>query len=305
MQVGMPLALLTRDLSRIQTHSFRDVELSPQRRSYPVVLMRPGGAAPTTDYTSLAEDLASHGYVVIGFDAPFRSWVFVRSDGTVIERSPQNYMDLVGGSQADQLANKLVRAWTADASFVLDQLERLNASDPSGKFLGRLDMQHVGMFGHSLGGSTALLLCHDDPRCKVGIDVDGAPLGKVIAEGVSQPFMFLLSDHETESPDAKAPQAIRRAEANIRAIYNRTPNDQRLEIIIQGVNHYMFSDGAILKSPLLMGAMRGLGIVHIDGRRQLAIAAHCISTFFDVYLKGAPASELASLSEYPEIKVVP
>jgi len=75
-------------------------------------------------------------------------------------------MDLVGGPQADQLANKFVQAWTADTGFALDQLERLNASDPSGRFLGRLDMQRAGVFGQSLGGATALLFCHDDSRCK-------------------------------------------------------------------------------------------------------------------------------------------
>jgi dienelactone hydrolase len=166
-------------------------------------------------------------------------------------------------------------------------------------------MQRVGVFGHSLGGATALLFCHDDSRCKAGIDVDGAPLGSVIAEGVSQPFMFLLSDHRGESTDAETPEAIRQARANIRAIYDRLPSDRRLQITIQGANHYMFSDGAMLKSPLAMRVLRTLGIVRLDGRRQIAVTAHCISTFFDVYLKGAPASELKRLSEYPEIEYVP
>ena len=193
---------LTRDLSRVHAHSIHNAGVSPQQQSYPVVLMRTGGAAPTTDYTTLAEDLASHGYVVVGFDAPYRSWLVVLPDGRVIARTSQNNLDLVGGPQADQLANKLVQAWTADTSYALDQLKRLNTSDPSGRFLGRLDMQRVGVFGHSLGGATALQFCHDDSRCKAGIDLDGAPLGSVIAEGVTQPFMFLLSDHRGESADA-------------------------------------------------------------------------------------------------------
>ena len=304
-QGGVLLALVSRDLSRVHAHSIRDAEVSPQQHSYPVVLMRTGGSTPTTDYTSLAEDLASHGYVVAGFDAPYRSWVVVFPDGRVIARAPQNNLDLVSGPQADQLANKLVEVWTADTSFALDELERLNTSDPSGRFLKRLDMQRVGVFGHSLGGATALLFCHDDSRCKAGIDVDGAPLGSVIAEGVTQPFMFLLSDHKGETSDAGTPEAIRHAESNIRSIYDRLPGERRLEIVIQGANHYMFSDGAMLKSPLVMRAMRTLGIVRLDGRRQVVVAAHCISTFFDVYLKGAPASKLKSLSEYPEIDVVP
>jgi len=174
---------LTRDLSRIRAHSIRDAEVSPQQRSYPVVIMRAGLAALTTDYTTLAEDLASHGYVVVGFDAPYRSFVVVFPDGRVIARAPQNNADLVSGPQQEQLANKLAQAWSADMGFALDQLERLNTSGPSGRFLGRLDMQRVGVFGHSLGGATALQFCHDDSRYKAGIDVDGAPLGSVVAEG--------------------------------------------------------------------------------------------------------------------------
>ena len=291
---------LTRDLSQVHAHFISDAELSPYQRSYPVILMRPGLAALATDYTTLAEDLASHGYVVVGFDAPFRSGVVVFPDGRVFTRAPQNNADLVSGPQQEDLANKLVQAWTSDMRLALDQLERLNASDPSGKFLGRLDMKRVGVFGHSLGGATALQFCHDDSRCKAGIDVDGAPLGNVITNGVTQPFMFLLSDHGSES-DAVS----RQVKANIQSIYDRLPADRRLQIKIQDASHFRFSDdGAMLKIPLIMGAMRTLGIVHLDGRRQVAVTAHCISTFFDVYLKGAPVSDLRSQPKYPEIEYV-
>ena len=196
--------------------------------------MRAGLAALTTDYTTLVEDLASHGYVVVGFDAPYRSFVVVFPDGRVIARAPQNSADLVSGSLQEQLADQLAQAWSADMGFALDQLERLNASDPSGRFLGRLDMQWVGVFGHSLGGATALQFCHDDSRCKAGIDVDGAPLGCIVADGVTQPFLFLLSNHKGES-DAGEPEAIRQAGANIHSIYDRLPEDRRLMIMIRGV----------------------------------------------------------------------
>lgn len=293
------MAFLTRDLSRVRTHSFRDADVSPQQRSYPVIFMRAGAAALTTDYTSLAEDLASHGYVVVGFDAPYRSGVVVFPDGRVIRRSPQNDTDAFSGSALEQVANNLIQAWSADMSFALDQLEELNASDPSGRFLGRLDLQHVGVFGHSLGGATALQFCHDDVRCKAAIDVDGIPWGSAVQDGVTQPIMFLMSDHSDDSPEADDKQI----EANFQSIFNRVPSDRRLQITIRGANHYMFSDdGAMLKSPLLMRALRMLGIVGIDGRRQVAVTEHYLSTFFDVYLKGAPPSELQSQPEYPEVQ---
>jgi hypothetical protein len=120
---------LTRDLSRVRAHSIRDAEVSPQQPSYPVILMRAGLAALTTDYTALAEDLASHGYVVVGFDAPFRTIVVVLPDGRVIERTPQNDADLLSGPQQEQLANNLVQRWSSDMGFALDQLEELNTAE--------------------------------------------------------------------------------------------------------------------------------------------------------------------------------
>jgi dienelactone hydrolase len=301
-QMGVLLTqFLTRDLSRVRTHSIRDPEVSPQHRSYPVVLMRAGLAALTTDYTTLAENLASHGYVVVGFDAPYRSFVVVLPDGRVIARAPQNNAELLSGVEQEKLAIKLVQAWSADMSFALDQLERLNTSDPSGRFLGRLDMQRVGVFGHSLGGATALQFCHDDSRCKAGIDMDGAPLGSVIGEGVTQPFTFLLSDHSGESE-----AETRQVEANIRSIYDRLSSDRRLEILIRGANHFLFSDnGALLKSHIVLGTLRMLGVLGIDGGRQLAVTAYCLHSFFDAYLIGPAASRLKISSPlYPEIQVL-
>ncbi len=183
------MKFLTRDLSRVRAHGIRDAELSPQQRLYPVVLMLGG-----FEFTSLAEDLASHGYVVVSFDAPYRSSLVVFPDGRIVERAPQNNPDLVSGAELEHLATKLVQAGSADLGFALDQLERMNASDPKLKY--RLDMQRVGAFGR---GAMALQFCHDDSRCKACIDVDGIPFGSVIREGVTQPVMFLLSDHTGES----------------------------------------------------------------------------------------------------------
>jgi predicted dienelactone hydrolase len=297
-QNGVLIAdFMNRDLSRVRTHSIRDADVSPLEPSFPVVLMRGGLATLTTDYTTLGEDLASHGYVVVGIDAPYRSRIVVFPDGRVIARAPQNNADLVGGADEERLAARLAQAWGADLGFALDQLLRLNGSDPTGRFLGRLDMSRIGVFGHSLGGATALQLCHDDPRVRAGIDVDGLPLGSAIRDGVRQPFMFLLGDHSGE-PDSESAPVM----ANIRSIYDRLPAGGRWNIMIRGSNHYMFSDNvALLKNRFLMGGLRTLGLVHIEGRRQLAITAHYIDAFFDAYLKGGPVSALADRSGYPEV----
>jgi dienelactone hydrolase len=293
---------LTRDLSRVHAHSIRNADVASQQRSYPVAIMRAGASAEVTNYTTLAEDLASHGYVVVGFDAPYRTGVVVFPDGRVMRRTPENNPELCAGealAQQDGCVNKVLTAWIADIAFVLDRLQRLNTSDPSGKFTGRLDMTRVGVFGHSFGGAAAAQFCHDDSRCKAGIDVDGQPFGSVIRDGLHQPFLFLLSDHGDLSDPVS-----RRIMANIQSIYDRLPPDGRLRIAIRGANHFLFSDdGALLKSHILLRMLRMLGIVGIDGRRQLAVTAYCVHSFFDARLKGESVSPLKISSPlYPEIQ---
>ncbi|HEV2388638.1 MAG TPA: hypothetical protein VGS20_15440 [Candidatus Acidoferrales bacterium] len=290
---------LTRDLALVRVHSAADPAVSPDEHSYPVVIMRAGGGALTTDFTTLAEDLASHGYVVVGFDAPYRTGIFVFPDERVVTRPLANDPENLSPDGADHLIERLLPMWVSDVKFVVGQLQQLDAVDASGRFTGRLDMQRLGIFGHSFGGAQALQFCHDDPRCKAGIDLDGAPYGSVVQEGLKQPFLFLLSDHKGEMSDP----ASRKILADIESIYDRLPNG-RLFVTIRGANHFSFSDQMLLKSPLVIRLLRTAGFAPLEGRRGLAITADYVHTFFDVYLKGAPSDLLTSISKrYPEVEV--
>lgn len=286
---------VARDLSRVHTHSARDPEVSPERKSYPVVLMRGGHSALTTDYTTLAEDLASHGYVVVGIDAPYRTFLVVLPGGAVIARLPENNAELGSEAQRVRVATRLVQAWGADMSFALDELKRMNDADGS-RFRGKLDLQHVGAFGHSLGGAEALQFCHDDSRCKAGIDVDGAPFGSVVAEGISQPFMFLMSDHSDEPVSETRP-----IEAQLHSIFDRLTRNRRVWVKIRRATHFGFQDP--VKSPILMSVLRRRGN-RLKGTRQLTIASQCINAFFDVYLRGGSVSRLELHRENPEVECV-
>lgn len=289
---------LTRDFSRVHAHSFENAGVSPALAEYPVVLLRPGLAALTTDDTTLAEDLASHGYVVVGFDAPYRTFVVALPDGRVVRRSPANNPETLPADQQPALATKLVTAWVADARFVVDRLQELNSSSAN-RFSGRLDLSALGFFGHSLGGATAAQFCHDDPRCKAGIDMDGAPFGTVVQEGLHQPFMFLMSDHAHES-DPAAAQIL----GDLKSIYARLPAESRLYATIEGSRHFNFSDQALLKDGHL-GKLVGM-IGPMDERRFFAITTAYVHTFFDVHLKHVPASALDGLpSLYPEVQMRP
>jgi pimeloyl-ACP methyl ester carboxylesterase len=296
--------LLTRDVSNVRGHSVRDPDVSPQQRSYPVVIIRAGASSGVLNYSTLAEDLASHGYVVVGFDAPYRTGRVVFPDGRMMERTEQNNPEtcvVPDRARMERCVSKVLTAWTGDIAFVLDRLAHLNASDSSGTFTGRLDMTRVGVFGHSLGGAVAAQFCHEDSRCKAGIDIDGAPHGSVIQAGLGQPFMFLLSDHG-DAPDSAGIQIL----TDIQSIYDRIPPDRRLRAVIRGAFHFTFSDdGALMKSSAVRGLLRVFGKLGMSGRRQLAVTAYCVRSFFDAYLNGAGASRLSMASPlYPEIEVL-
>src|SRR5260370_20232665 len=107
--------LLTRDVSNVRVHSARDPDVSPQQRSYPVVIMRAGASASVLNYSTLAEDLASQGYVVVGFDAPYRTGRVVFPDGRMIGRTEQNNpgMGVVPDrAQMERGVSRVLTAWT-------------------------------------------------------------------------------------------------------------------------------------------------------------------------------------------------
>lgn len=186
-------------------------------------------------------------------------------------------------------AEKLLEAWTSDIGFVIDHLNTAEW------FAGKPDLNRVGVFGHSFGGAQAAQFCSQDPRCKAGIDIDGLLVGPVIQTGIHTPFMFLLSDHSHES-DPEAGRVM----ADIQSVYERVPAGERLRVMIRGALHYTFSDdGALLKSRLMRGVLRALGMLSIDGPRHLEVTEYCVRTFFDAYLKGGSPPKLGT-ARYPQ-----
>ena len=110
---------LTRDLAKVRGHTVRNAALSTQRQAYPVLIMRGGASAGVSSYSSLAEDLASQGYLVVGFDAPYRTGLVVFPDGRVITRTDANNPELLAGSEGVDRLNQLLAGWTADIAIVV------------------------------------------------------------------------------------------------------------------------------------------------------------------------------------------
>ena len=62
-QAAEPATELTLPAALVRCHSFENAEVARDSRAWPLVIMKPGVGALALDYTTLCEDLASHGYL--------------------------------------------------------------------------------------------------------------------------------------------------------------------------------------------------------------------------------------------------
>lgn len=62
--------------------------------------------------------------------------------------------------------------WAKDLLFALDSLAQLSR-DKSSRFYGVIDLRHVGTFGHSHGGRSAVTACLLDSRITACLNEDG------------------------------------------------------------------------------------------------------------------------------------
>lgn len=68
-------------------------------------------------YTAFLENLASHGYIVVGVDSPFFSFALKMPDGRIIQNKSQRYQR--SGAREEEA---VIQA--QDLIFVLNELER-------------------------------------------------------------------------------------------------------------------------------------------------------------------------------------
>jgi predicted dienelactone hydrolase len=315
MQPNPPLLLklllpLMTDRANVTAHALDAPPLANGTSRFPVLLLKPALGAAAVQNAVLAEDLASHGYVVVGSDSPYTAPGVAYQDGRVAlrtaaghppETAPGRTSELAPGAPND-LYLPVIDAWVKDNGFIVDRLEQVDERDPSGRFVGRLDLRAVGAFGHSTGGAAALQFCHEDSRCRAAVDLDGAPLGDVVIGGIAKPILFLFADR----PFLDAPQSTLAADqraflAALDRMRAKIPSRPSL-LTLRGAGHFNFFDQALLNEPTLP-RMLGVGTIGpIDQVRALEVTRRYVRAFFDTHLKGSPDALLdGPSSEFSEV----
>lgn len=273
-----------RDPRNVDTHSVVGGVLAPGAR-YPVVILRAGLGGLTLGYSSIAESLASRGYVVIGFDAPYRTGVFVTKDGQTIRRPANLNPETLGQRSADALLSRLQDAWASDIAFVGDRVRDLDAS--SRIFGGRLDVDRLAVVGHSLGGASALEFCRRDARCAAAVDLDGAVYGELPERGVPRPTLYVASDRGEQLSEED-----QRVATDLHSVFDHSAPDSRIAVTLVGASHFNFSDQILLMNPLI----RWIPARHLAPERALTVTSELVAAFLDAHLMNKPADKLEALA---------
>ena len=170
-------------LSRVRTNAVSDAAPAGQPGGLPLVVLSPGFTNSRSTLSGLAEDLASHGYIVAGIDHTYESLATAFPDGRVTTCLARQARRRISG-----FWEKLAAGRAADVSFVLNEL---TGADPPWPGAGLIDPARIGMAGHSAGGAAAIAALLADSRIRAGIDMDGSTYAPIPDGGLSPPFLFL------------------------------------------------------------------------------------------------------------------
>ena len=163
-------------------HRFRDVPVSVAAGKLPVVLYSHGVPTFRKLASQRAEELASHGYVVVAME---------HSDCWATEFPDGRYL---AGNRSGDLPGRL-----RDMTFLLDELAVLNDSDPL--FAGRLDLDRIGVTGGGYGGMVVeTCRTNNQVKCAALYDAWNVRLGP---EGLQKPFLVALGETNAAYSDAE------------------------------------------------------------------------------------------------------
>jgi dienelactone hydrolase len=119
--------------------------------------------------TFLAEDLASHGWLVVAPEHPGGAATTVFRDGTRVPFDPASFGEGLEGEAYREAIRALGRRWAAETAAALDALAA--GAGPDG-LASRLDLERLVTSGHSTGGGAAFGLCARQPRCRATVGLD-------------------------------------------------------------------------------------------------------------------------------------
>ena len=294
----------------VPTHAIPSAAIAADKISFPVLIYLTGLDGFRQASMFQVEHLVSHGYVVVGLDQPYTAVSVTFPNGQVIDGLSKSQIqplidqsispvDVAPRLNGRSLPNGIIPYLAEDVSFVLDQLELLNAT--KGSWNGRLDLQHTGVFGVSLGAMIAAEACHSDRRPGACLMMDAAMPASVVNTGLPQPGMWLTRPandmrRERTRIGGWTEKDIEETLTTMQAVFDKAGPGSSYFVSIPGMFHLNFTDAPYYSpfTPLL--GLTG----PINGPRGFDIVNAYTLAFFNKSLRGELSPLLSESSQrYP------
>ncbi|SDW27906.1 Platelet-activating factor acetylhydrolase, isoform II [Amycolatopsis xylanica] len=267
-------------LSKTRTNAVSDAKPWGGKHSLPLVVLSPGYTKPRATLSSLAEDLASHGYVVAAIGHTYENAATEFPDGRVVTcASCEVLHDLAFWAKLDA-------GRAADTSFVLDELTGPHPPWPGARLI---DPARIAMAGHSAGGSAAVTTMVTDARVRAGVDIDGTTNTPIPDSGLSRPFLF-LGRASQYTPGLPSPVITWERDWRHLTGWKRW-------LVVDGPVHASFTDVGLLAEQfgIDFGAT-------LSAARTSEITRAYVGAFFDLHLRHDREPLLDKPSQrYPEV----
>lgn len=257
---------------------------------FPLIIFSHGSFGYRMSNYSTFQELASHGYIVGSIDHTYHAFMTKQEDGETIIVNMEfmnNAMRAENGDTGAEETYQMTQEWmklrTEDMAFVLNYIKQMTTSKNGDAVFQSIDLDHIGLLGHSLGGATAAQIGREDKDVDAVIVVDGTMLGEIkgfengkeIITDVPYPIPMMNMYNESHYKEALANQ-----DNYANMIANKNALDS-YQVVIEGSGHINFTDLPMV-SPFLA---KMLGTGDVDARYCIEKTNELILQFFDRYLK--------------------
>lgn len=278
-------------LALVTSNAYADAAVSTAQEKYPVILLSHGWSSSRLLHTNMAEALASNGYIVIGIEHTYGSIATAFNSGDVAYFSEKTLPSIDYSPDFLKNGNQLIKTFAGDISYVLDSLDAVNQGTlgPS-QLKGTLDLNKIGLLGHSTGGGAAVLTALHDDRIKSMLIYDPwvEPIEtEEIEIGLDVPTLIFRSDEwENGTNDGPLLKLIdnSKSETNLFQVHQADHSDFTLM--------YLFSP--LTKDLNMLGEIDGDRLSRLQGQLDVA--------FFNETLLGVHDDALTTIIEEARIQ---